>query len=238
MVSISMPLPSLRRLLIYYRHLKSAVEKGAEYVSSNDLGWAADTTPEQVRKDLSFLPGQGLGRSRVGYPAHKLAAVIEDYLGLLNDKYMVLVGVGNLGRALALFEGFQQHGMRIIVMFDNDPDKVGTKVGEIKVLPVEKLTNLVERMMIRIGIITTPADAAQSVADAMVAGGIKAIWNFTTVRLNVPTGVMVQNVDLSLDLLMLSQYIHHQSLQGDLSDPSKTLVDDDIMAGGEHRESE
>ena len=152
MVSISMPLPSLRRLLTYYRHLKHAIEQGEEYVSSTDLGWAADTTPEQVRKDLSFLPGEGVGRSRVGYPAHKLAAIIEDYLGLLNDKYVVLVGVGNMGRALALFPGFQQHGMRIVVMFDNDPKKVGTQIGEIKILPVEKLTNLVERMMIRIGI--------------------------------------------------------------------------------------
>lgn len=230
MVSISMPLPSLRRLLIYYRHLKRSIEQGAEYVSSTDLGWAADTTPEQVRKDLSFLPGQGIGRSRVGYPAHKLAAVIEDYLGLLNDKYAVLVGVGNMGRALAHFQGFQQNGMRIVVMFDNDPDKVGTTVGEIKILPVEKLTNLVERMMIRIGIITTPAAAAQSVADAMVAGGIKAIWNFTTVRLKVPADVFVQSVDLSVDLVMLSQYIHHLSLQDELPDLSKNDADDEATA--------
>jgi len=218
MVEIKMPLPSLRRLLIYYRHLKRASENGEEYVSSTDLGWAADTTPEQVRKDLSYLPGQAQGRSRVGYPAVKLSAVIEDYLDLMNDKQAVLVGVGNLGRALALYPGFQQHGMRIVVMFDNDPAIIGTKVGEINVLSSEKLTNLVERMMIRIGIITTPAEVAQSVADAMVAGGIKAIWNFTVVRLNVPADVLVQNVDLSADLLVLSQYIQKLGLHDELPD--------------------
>lgn len=217
MAETKMPLPSLRRMLFYYRSLKSAAERGEVYVSSADLSWAADTTPEQVRKDLSYLPGQGQGRSRVGYPALKLAAVIEDYLDLMNDKYAVLVGAGNLGRALALYPGFQQHGMRIMVLFDNDPQKVGTKVGELNVLPVEKLTNLVGRMMIRIGIITTPVAAAQDIADALVAGGIKAIWNFSTVRLTVPEQILVRNVDLSVDLMVLSHHVHQLSLSHELA---------------------
>lgn len=202
----AIPLPSLRRLLVYYRHLILVSGPEETYISSADLAWAAETTPEQVRKDLSFLPSQG--RSRVGYPAHRLAKSIENVLHLATDKEAALVGAGNLGRALALYPGFAQYGLHIVVLFDNNPAWVGQQVGNLQVLPVEKLSNLVERMLIRIGIITTPADAAQSVADAMVAGGIKAIWNFANARLDVPKDVMVRNTDLTPELLVLSHYVH------------------------------
>lgn len=203
------PLPSLRRLLIYYRHFKTASQAGLDYISSIELAWAADTTPEQVRKDFSFLPSQG--RSRVGYPTQKFVAIIEDYLDLVNDKEAVLVGAGNLGQALALYPGFKQYGLRIVVLFDNDPDKIGTRVGDLRILPVENLVNLVDRMMIRIGIITTPADVAQKVADSMIRAGIKAIWNFSPARPKVPEDVLVRNMDLSSDLIVLSHYIQNYS---------------------------
>ncbi|KPL72007.1 hypothetical protein ADN00_16060 [Ornatilinea apprima] len=220
MNNMGIPIPSLRRLLAYYRHLKSASQKGLEFLSSGDLALAAGTTPEQVRKDFSFLPSQG--RSRVGYPTQKFAEIIEDYLGLMNDKEAVLVGAGNLGRALALYPGFEQVGLRIVVLFDNDPEKIGNKVGDLQVLPVDALPSLVERMLIRIGIITTTADAAQAVADAMVAGGIKAIWNFSTLRPKVPDDVMVRNMDLSSELIVLSHYIRSLGAQ----EPPKSLDDD------------
>lgn len=207
MKKTTIPLPSLRRLLIYYRHLLVAIEEGQEYLSSAELAWTADTTPEQVRKDLSFLPSQG--RSRVGYPTQKLAQIIEQTLNLTSDKDVALVGAGNLGRALALYPGFKQYGVNIVVLFDNDPAKVGERVGKLQVLPVEKLSNLTARMLIRIGIITTPPETAQAVADAMVAGGIKAIWNFTSTRLKVPEDVLVNTIDLSPELLVLSQYVHN-----------------------------
>jgi redox-sensing transcriptional repressor len=219
MKKTEIPLPSLRRLLIYYRRLLLVNGQEETYISSNELAWAAETTPEQVRKDLSFLPSQG--RSRVGYPAHKLAENIENILHLATDKEAVLVGAGSLGRALALYPGFAQYGLRIVVLFDNDPARVGQPVGNLQVLPVEKLSNLVERMLIRIGIIATPAEAAQGVADAMVAGGIKAIWNFTNARLDVPEDVMVRNTDLVPELLVLSHYVH------DLGKPGPQLKDSD-----------
>jgi len=212
MKSTGIPIPTLRRLPLYYRRLKTAVLNGEEFISSLELGRAAAATPEQVRKDLSFLSSQG--RSRVGYQAQKLAAVIEDYLGLMNDKEAILAGAGNLGRAMALYPGFAQYGLRIVVLFDNDPQKVGVNVGNIQVLPVEKLSNLVDRMKIRIGILTTSAEAAQEVAEAMVAGGIKAIWNFTPVRLNVPKDVMVRNVDLTPELAVISHYIKSLGMHG------------------------
>jgi redox-sensing transcriptional repressor len=204
MKPVSIPIPTLYRLPVYYHCLKAAIQEDEEYVSSVELGQVAGATPEQVRKDLSFLEGQG--RSRVGYDAVKLATTIEDYLGLMNDKEAVLVGAGNLGRALALYD-FSRFGLKIVILFDKDPQKIGTKVGDLHVLPVEKLGNLVRRMRIRIGIVTTPPGSAQQVADEMVANGIKAIWNFSTLRLKVPADVMVRHVDLSSELVVISQYI-------------------------------
>lgn len=204
MKPVGIPIPTLYRLPMYYHCLKAAIQEGEEFVSSVELGRVSGATPEQVRKDLGFLEGQG--RSRVGYDARKLATTIEDYLGLMNDKEAVLVGAGNLGRALALYD-FSRFGFRIVVLFDKDPHKVGTKVGDLHVLPVEKMGNLVSRMRIRIGIVTTPPGSAQQVADEMVANGIKAIWNFSTLRLKVPADVMVRHVDLSSELVVISQYI-------------------------------
>lgn len=207
MKSIEMPLPTLKRMMIYYRRLKQAIENGEKYLSSIDLGLEAGATSEQVRKDLSYLSSQG--RSRVGYPCLELAEIIEDSLGLVKDKEAVLVGAGNLGKALSLYPGFAQYGFRITVLFDNNPQVIGSHVGETVVLPVEKLTNLVRRMMILIGIITTPASAAQEVADAMVAGGIKAIWNFAPTHLEVPADVYVKNMDLASELATVSKHIKH-----------------------------
>lgn len=204
-MEIGIPKPSLRRLPLYYRCLKIALQNGKTVLSSADLGRFAGVPPEQVRKDLSYLSEQG--KSRVGYNVKSLAAHLEEYLGLVNDKEAVLVGVGNLGRALSLFPGFANYGIRIVVLFDNDPEKFDTKVGDLVILPTEKLTNLVDRMKIRIGIITTPADGAQEIANAMVEGGIKAIWNFSTARIEVPEDVFVRNEDLASELALLSHYI-------------------------------
>jgi redox-sensing transcriptional repressor len=216
MKSIGIPLPTLKRLPIYYERLKQGVENNEEFVSSIQLGWAASATPEQVRRDLSYLSGSG--KSRRGYPTRQMAAIIEDYLGLMNDKDVVLAGVGNLGKALASYPNFSRYGLRIIVLFDNDPKIINTRVGDILVLPVEKLTNLVERMKIRIGIITTPASAAQSVADAMVAGGIKSILNFAPTRLNVPDDVYVRDANLLNELVVVSHYVENLRIQSEAKD--------------------
>jgi redox-sensing transcriptional repressor len=213
MKTIGIPIPTLKRLPVYYERLKTGIENNEEYVSSTLLGWAASATPEQVRRDLSYLSGSG--KSRKGYPAREMAAVIEDYLGLMNDKDVVLAGVGNLGRALASYPNFSQYGLTIVVLFDNDPAVIGTRVGEIPVLPVEKLTDMVDRMKIRIGIITTPASAAQRVADAMVAGGIKSILNFAPTRLNVPEDVYVREANLLTELVIVSHYIETLRIQAD-----------------------
>lgn len=199
------PLPSLKRLPLYYRELKRAAAQGTPYLSSRKLGAHAGVPAVQVRKDLSHLDEKG--KPGVGYDTAGLAAVLEDYLGLANDKEAVLVGAGNLGQALALYPGFDAYGFRIVVLFDNDLGKVGTRVGNLEVMPVEELETLVSRLDVRIGIITTPARAAQSVADQMVTGGITAIWNFAPRNLVVPDGVFVKNEDLATSLAVLSHAV-------------------------------
>ena len=199
------PRPALRRLPLYYRRLVRAAEEGVAFLSSADLGQSAGVSEAQVRKDLSYLSLDG--RSGVGYDVKSLATCLEEFLGLVNDKEAVLVGVGNLGRALALYPGFGRYGLRIVALFDSNPAKLGQMVGESEVLAVEKLPDLARRLHIQMGIITVPVDAAQEVADAMVAGGIKVIWNFAPCGLDVPDDVMVRHQDLAAELATLSHYI-------------------------------
>lgn len=199
------PLPSLRRLPFYYRRLVEALDEGAPIVSSDELGAAAGVTGAQVRRDLSFIDEEG--RPGIGYDTRTLATRLEKFLGLANDKEAVLVGVGNLGRALASYTGFARYGLHIVALFDQDPAKVGMQVGEQRVLPVTKLSDLVSRLHVQMGIITVPACAAQDVADLMVAGGIRVIWNFAPCRLALPDTVLVKNEDLAAELATLSHHI-------------------------------
>jgi len=140
------PVPSLRRLLIYYRRLVQAVEQGSSFISSEDLGRGAGVPGAQVRKGLSYLLECGcLG---VGYEARALASQLEEFLGRINDKEAVLVGVGNLGRALAVYPGFAHYRVWIIALLDSDPAKISQMIGEREVLRLEKLPNLAQRLHI------------------------------------------------------------------------------------------
>jgi redox-sensing transcriptional repressor len=204
------PLPSLRRLPAYYRRATEAVVKGVAFVSSEELGQSAGVPGAQVRKDLSYL--QEFGRSGVGYNAKLLASRLEEFLGLVNDKEAVLVGAGNLGRALASYPGFARYGLQIVALFDSDPVKIGQSFGGHQVLSVDKLTDLARRLHIQMGIITVPAEAAQGVAEAMLAGGIKVIWNFAPCHLELPEDVLVQNEDLAAQLATLSHHITRRKL--------------------------
>lgn len=227
MKSIGIPIPTLRRFPLYYQHLLEASRQGKNFISSVELGKATGSAPEQVRKDLSFLAGQG--KSRVGYETKKLAGIIEDYLGLQNNKQAVLVGVGNLGRALALYPGFAQFGLKIVGLYDNDPGKIGTNVGNLTVSPVDSMPDYLEHNHTCIGIITTSPTGAQEVAEKMVHSGIRAIWNFSTVQLHVPEEVMVRNVDLSLELAVISHYISSLGLHKKIT-PDRDL-DESLSVG-------
>ncbi len=204
------PAPSLRRLPVYYRRLVQALEQGRSNVSSKELGDAAGVPDAQVRKDLGYLSYEG--RPGVGYDVRLLAACLEEFLGLANDKDAVLVGLGNLGRALVYYPGFERYGLHIIAVFDSDPAKQGRLPDGRQVFPAEKLTDLVSRLQIRIGIITVPEAAAQAVADALIAGGVQVIWNFASCKLNVPRDILLKNEDLAAELATLSHHITQRKL--------------------------
>jgi len=202
---IGVPQPALQRMPVYYRCLMKAIEEEVPFVSSDELGRSVGVPGAQVRKDLSCLSEQG--RPGIGYDARSLASHLEEFLGLINDKEAVLVGVGNLGRALALYPEFARYRLQIIALFDNDVAKVGQTLDGRRILPMGRLANLSQRLHIQMGIITVPASAAQEVAEAMIAGGIKVIWNFAPCRLVVPEDVLVKNEDLAAQLAALSHHI-------------------------------
>jgi redox-sensing transcriptional repressor len=201
----SISIQTLRRLPLYLSYLKSLDRDRIKIISSpaiaRGLGWGE----VQVRKDLAAIKSGG--RPRTGYLLEKLIADLEAYLGYGNINDAVLVGAGQLGRALLSYKGFDTYGLNIVVGFDIDENVIGTDIGGKKVLPLEKLTSLCKRMHINIGIITVPEDAAQSVCDLMIEAGIQAIWNFAPVQLEVPPDILVQNENMASSLAVLSKHL-------------------------------
>lgn len=199
------PIPeaSLRRLPLYHRYLKELQDAGRGSVSCPDIGTALNLDPTQVRKDLEAAGAAG--RPKVGYVLGELVTAIERFLGWDNVNEAFLVGAGSLGAALLGYTKFEQYGLSIVAAFDSDERKIGHKVRGKEVLALEKLADLANRMHVHIGIITVPAAAAQAVAELMVLGGIRAIWNFAPLRLKVPEGIIVHNEDLYVSLASLSK---------------------------------
>jgi redox-sensing transcriptional repressor len=175
---------------------------GIPHVSCSAIARALNLDPTQVRKDIEVT---GIvGKPKVGYTTVILIRWIEDFLGWNNSKEAFLVGAGSLGSALLGYGKFRQFGLNIIAAFDTDPYKVGQPIHGKEVLHLDKLLDLAQRMHIHLGVIATPAVAAQKVADLMVEGGIRAIWNFAPVHLRVPDFVILQNEDLYYSLASLS----------------------------------
>lgn len=195
-------LPTVRRLPSYLHLLRQFTNEGRDIVSSTHIAAKLKLEPIQVRKDLAVT---GIvGKPKVGYYLPTLIKAIEEFLGWDDNTSAFIVGTGNLGSALLGYEGFKQHGLDIVAAFDVSEKKVGSEIHDKCVLPLEKLPDLANRMHVCMGIICVPAEAAQEVADLMVASGINAIWNFAPVRLEVPDFVVVQNEDLSTGLAVLS----------------------------------
>lgn len=199
----AVPEPTLKRLPLYHRFLKELPAAGREYVSCTDIGAELRLDPTQVRKDLEMA---GItGRPRIGYATVSVIDGIEEFLGWKKVNEAFLVGAGSMGSALLGYRKFEECGLKIIAAFDSDPEKIGWTIHGKHVLPLEKLEDLAHRMHVLMGIITVPASQAQEVADRMVAGGIRAIWNFAPVRLRVPAHIIVHNEDLYCSLASLSQ---------------------------------
>jgi redox-sensing transcriptional repressor len=201
--SRDIPAATVSRLPLYLRALHAIAETGTERVSSEALAAAAGVSPAKLRKDLSQLGSFGV--RGVGYDVPLLVTCISTALGLTQHWPVVLVGVGNLGQALAGYGGFASRGFRVAALLDVDPARIGTEVAGVLVRALDDLEAVVTGLGgPAIGVIATPAAAAQSVADRLVAAGVTSILNFAPVVLAVPDGVDVRKVDLALELQILS----------------------------------
>ena len=198
----SIPDPAVRRLSLYLRQLESFRRSGRRTISSRQLGESLHLTDAQVRKDLAYF-GQ-FGHPGIGYRVDELIAQVRRILGTDKIWNVVLVGAGNLGRALCAYNGFTAKGFNIVAVFDNDPAKVGTQLAEFTVQPLSEMAAIVSKMGIRLAILGVPADAAQEVTDQLVAAGVRGLLNFAPVSLSVPREVALSTVDVAVQLEQLS----------------------------------
>ncbi len=200
-------LSCVKRLPSYLQLLRVLQAEGHEYVSGTVLAGVHNLEPVIVRKDLAFT---GItGTPRIGFRVTESIAAIERFLGWDSQTQAVLVGVGNLGSALLGYHGFGNFGVRIVGAFDDDPRKIGKWVHGRKVQANEQLTRFVQRGEIRLGVLTVPAAVAQETTGLMLRAGIRGIWNFTPVKLQVPDSVVTQKEDLAEGLAVLSHRLHH-----------------------------
>jgi redox-sensing transcriptional repressor len=196
------PAATVARLPAYRRVLMDAADAGLRTLASGAIAEAVGVHPDQVRKDLSHLATRGV--RGVGYDVDALIAETSRILGLDEERTVVLVGAGNLGRALAAYEGFAPQGLRLVAVLDVERSVVGTRVGGLTVEHLDALPSIARREQVDMGVVAVPAPAAQGVVDAMVAAGLHAVLNFAPVHVRVPDGVAVRRVDLSTELQMLS----------------------------------
>ena len=196
------PDATVARLPEYLRTLTALAEQGISNVSSEELAAAAGVRSANLRKDLSHLGSYGV--RGVGYDVATLADEIGRALGLTQDWSVAIVGMGNLGRALAAYSGFAPRGFRIVGLFDHDPALAGESVGPLTIQPFTALREAMRSQQIDIGVISTPAGTAQDVCDVLVGAGITSILNFAPDHLVVPDNVDVRKVDLGTELQILA----------------------------------
>jgi redox-sensing transcriptional repressor len=212
MSSRRIPEATVARLPIYRRSLIELAQEHIPTVSSERLADMAGVNAAKVRKDLSYLGTYGT--RGVGYEVQQLLYEIESKLGLTCDSPVVVVGVGNLGQALANYTGFRQRGFPVVALVDTDPAKIGDSVAGLVVRSIDELDAIIAEHGVSIGIIATPAVSAQHVADRLVAAGVRSILNFAPSVLNVPANVPVRKVDLATELQILSFYQEHPAESG------------------------
>ncbi len=206
------PEATVARLPVYLRALVSLAETGTTTCSSEELAQAAGVNSAKLRKDLSYLGSYGT--RGVGYDVDYLRYQIAREIGVTQDWPVVIVGIGNLGHALANYSGFRSRGFRVVALLDADPSRQDEVVAGVDVRPFDDLEAIVSEHSVAIGVIATPAPAAQDVTDRMVACGITSILNFAPAVLSVPTGVDVRKVDLSIELQILAYHEQRKSGAG------------------------
>ena len=205
---IEIPDVVIDRLPMYARALAALDRNGREVVSSQELGSQLGITPAQIRKDLSYF-GR-FGKQGRGYNVKRLLEELHQILGLDREWTMVLVGVGQLGRAILQYGGFGPQGFKILAAFDADPARIGESIEDLIVKPAADLPTALQRLNPDIGIVATPAGSAQQVIDALVACGVKAILNYAPIAAQVPPHVHIKDIDPVLSLQSMTFYLKNE----------------------------
>ena len=196
------PIPTVKRFPSYLRILKQNKAAGMTYISATTLAEELGLKPIQVRKDISCTGIEG--KPKVGFEIVELIDSITHVLGWDNSSDALIVGAGNMGKALAQYQGFENYGLKIVAIFDKNPEKIGQKCGNLTILPIDSINQYIKMHRIAIAVITVPASSAQSVADLLVKCGIRAIWNFAPKDLKLPEEVVMQRTDLATSFAVLS----------------------------------
>jgi redox-sensing transcriptional repressor len=218
------PEATVARLPIYLRALTALSERDVVTASSEDLANAAGVNSAKLRKDLSYLGTYGT--RGVGYDVNYLRYQIAREIGLTQDWSVVIVGIGNLGRALANYSGFATRGFKVVALLDSDPERVGERIGDLVISSMDDLDEVLSLASVSIGVIATPAGSAQDVCDRLVNAGVGSILNFAPAVLTVPDSVDVRKVDLSIELQILAY--HEQRKAHGLA----LLTADDVISAG------
>jgi redox-sensing transcriptional repressor len=205
---LEIPEVVIDRLPVYARALTLLEQQGREVVSSQELGERLSVTPAQIRKDLSYF-GR-FGKQGRGYNVKRLLEELRQILGLTREWSMVLVGVGQLGRAIVGYGGFTPQGFRIVEAFDADPKIIGTKVDGLVVKSVDSLPDVLRKRRADIGIVAAPAASAQEVIDMLIANGVKAILNYAPIAAQTPADVRIKDIDPVLALQSMTFYVKHR----------------------------
>ncbi|TJX65345.1 redox-sensing transcriptional repressor Rex [Soehngenia saccharolytica] len=201
----------IRRLPKYYRYLTELKEKGISRISSQELSVLTGFTASQIRQDFNNFGG--FGQQGYGYNVEDLHRELKKILGLDTNYNAVIVGAGNLGQAIANYKGFEDAGFKVLSLFDRNPKVIGLKIRDIEIRDIETIDSFIKENNVQIGIITTPKESAQSVADIYVQNGIKGIWNFAPTDLVVPDNVVVEHVRLNESLFILSYFLRAMNEQ-------------------------
>jgi redox-sensing transcriptional repressor len=202
---LEIPRKAIYRLSIYLRCLQRLKANGIRTVSSEALAAAAGVKSTQLRKDLTYF-GQ-FGTRGLGYDVEQLATLVSDVLGTTRLQPVILVGVGNLGSALLSYRGFQQEGFEIVAAFDQFPEKQQSRRFAVSVFGMDQVAEVAGKHGVKMAVLTVPPEAAQEVANTLIAAGITGILNFSTITLQVPEDVMVNNVNLAIELENLSYFV-------------------------------
>lgn len=203
---MKIPKPTIKRLAVYYRCLDNMLNEGKTYVSSKELAERLKIKSSQVRKDLSYF-GE-FGKRGVGYNVKNLTVELKKIIGIDRRWRVVVVGAGNIGRAITNYPGLYKNRFDVIAVFDSDPAKIGFSAGVAgPVKPMSDLKEVVSSKKVEIGVIAVPAEAAQDVAEQLVDAGVKGIVNFAPVTIDVPPEIAVEDVDITVSFKTLAYHL-------------------------------